>query len=808
MTSSAQFAFSEQRMRDGSGANSDPTLYPGLVEACARACSAMGDMTFLYDDLWEDYAEHGIGSIFLDTLRPLVLDGIVPSNVPPIVAQRLVMHCDEKGEYAEAEKLIWHIDPECIDVHQAVGLCKRHSLYDALVYVYNAGLRDYVSPIIEFLSLIREIQKKRKEEAGSEALAMYLEDAVPNAYKVYDYLGSVLSGIAYPSKRHIETGADQAKGDVYAFLCFGRSSTWAGKLVLTAEDEGGTEPPYPYLRQLLRFDAEALLHSLDLAFEDSYLNAPHEAISRQVIVNIFMDMLAATQSSNVAPLPENATGFIRIFIARNVPKYIQFIHISPTALHRLLVALALDPDRDTCEDRQLAAEFLLSVYNPSGEQDLREYFKRAGFFRILRSMYRSEKEWALLAEAYLQDPTVDVQELFTNLGDMLGRTQSQNDVFQGIVKLLDDYLAPLLRLGLIPTAYMLDKFAPGLHGQAMSHLTQEHLRFKYLRALVQPHLAWDAEDEEVEHPAHPPSKHLEADLQREYLALMCREEPEDVLPLLQSNSGPAFGAEQVIEVCTEHKLFDVIVWVIDRDKDAVAAIQQLGEYDQTQTAELVQWLAAGDNNPYDDNYPSETMARLTALSKMGVRLCEKHKQEELWFQLLRSQIRTVQSTVSVGSVGLTRSQPLINELRSIIQTTFSALTSQSSSEQLSFPRLFRRLLDTSQDGVLPTKNTYTEFRLILTGMLETYRAEGDVLGITKSLVEQDLFEVMQEHILARQRGWKSATPTCAGCSVGLQTVTPADSTADDGDDTLNRGPLVLMATGIVYHQTCVPVSVN
>ncbi|KAG9126651.1 Vacuolar protein sorting-associated protein 8 [Ceratobasidium sp. 392] len=809
MTSSAQFAFSEQRMRDGSGANSDPTLYPGLVEACARACAAMGDMTFLYHDLWEDYAEHGIGPIFLDTLQPLVLDGTVPSGVPPVVAQRLVMHCDEKGEYAEAEKLIWHIDPECIDVHHAIGLCKRHSLYDALVYVYNAGLRDYVSPIIEFLSLIREIQKRRKEEAGSEALATYLENAIPNAYKVYDYLGSVLSGTAYPSKRHIENGADQAKRDVYAFLCFGRSSTWAGKLVLTAEDEGGAEPPYPYLRQLLRFDAEALLHSLDLAFEDSYLNTSHEAVSRQVIINIFMDMLAAPQNSNAMLLSDSAMGFIRIFIARNVPKYIQFIHISPSALHRLLVALASDPDRDTCEDRQLAAEFLLSVYNPSGEQELREHFKRAGFFRILRSMYRSEKQWTLLAEAYLQDPTVGAQELFANLDNILRRMHSQKEVFQDIIKLLETYLAPLLRLGLIPTAYMLDKFAPELHSQAMAHLTAEHLRFKYLRALVQPHLAWDAEDEEVEHPVNPPSKHLEADLQREYLALMCHEEPEAVLPLLQSDSGPAFGAEQVIEVCTEHKLFDVIVWVIDRDRDALTAIQRLGEFDQAQTAELVQWLAVGDNNPYDDNYPSETMARLKALSKMGVRLCERHKQEELWFQLLRSQIRTVQSAVSVGSVDPTRSQPLINELRSVIQITFSALTSQSSSEQLSFPRLFRRLLDTSQDGVLPTKNTYTEFRLILTGMLETYRAEGDVLGITKRLMEEDLFEVLQEHVLARQRGWKSTTPICAGCNVELRTTVSPDSTsADRGDDTLNHGPFVLMASGIAYHQACAPVSVN
>ncbi|CAE7228574.1 unnamed protein product [Rhizoctonia solani] len=814
MVSSAQFAFSEQRMREGSGANTDPTLYPRLVEACAKACVAMDDTSFLYDDLWEDYSEHGIGAIFLDTLIPLVLDNTVPSNIPPVVSQRLVAHCDERGEHKQAEKLIWHIDPECLDVNHAIGLCKRHALYDALIYVYNAGLRDYVSPIVEFLSLIRDIQKRRREDSGSEALEAYLEDAVPNAYKVYDYLNNILTGFSHPSKRRMEEDADQAKASVYSFLCFGRSSTWAGKLVLTAEEDGGVEPPYPYLRQLLRFDAEALLNSLDLAFEDSYLNGPDEAVSRQVIINILLDVLASPPVTSSSNLSASATSFIRIFIARNFPKYPQFIHISPSALHRILVALASDSDSDsdTREDRQLAAEFILSVYNPTGESELRELFKRAGFFRILRSMYRAEKQWVMLAEAYLQDPSVGAHELFTNLDEILERTRAQQDRFDEITALIQNYLHPLVQLGLIQTAYLLDKFAPTLHVHATELLKAEHLRFKYLRALVQPHLAWemDDDDHEVMHIARSPSQHLDASLQREYLSLMCHEEPDTVLPLLESKSGASFDVEQIIDVCSQHKMFNIIVWAINRDRGGPSAITQLEEFQQNQTAEIIQWISAAEDASKEGDYPVEPMARLDALSKTGVRLCEQAKQEDLWFQLLRAQIRTVQSVVSFGSIGLERAQLPINELRTIIQTTFSALTAQSSSEQLSFPRLFRRLLDSSQEELMPTKNTYTEFRLILTGMLETYRAEGDVLGITKRLVEQDLFEVMNEHVLARQRGWRSVVPVCAGCNSELsvkQDAEPQGGSARGEDNAVDHSRLMLMASGIMYHQACAPVSV-
>ena len=77
-----------------------------------------------------------------------------------------------------------------------------------------------------------------------------------------------------------------AKEAVYKFVFDGRSSVWPieeGKLVLTADDENGEEPTYPYTRLLLRFDAESFLHTLDLAFEDSFLNDSDSSISRQKI---------------------------------------------------------------------------------------------------------------------------------------------------------------------------------------------------------------------------------------------------------------------------------------------------------------------------------------------------------------------------------------------------------------------------------------------------------------------------------------------------------------------------------------------
>jgi hypothetical protein len=60
--------------------------------------------------------------------------------------------------------------------------------------------------------------------------------------------------------------------------------------------------------------------------------------------------------------------------------YPHFIQISPSTLHDILISLAEYPGESTREDRQLAAEYLLSVYTPHEGQRMQWIFKEAGFY--------------------------------------------------------------------------------------------------------------------------------------------------------------------------------------------------------------------------------------------------------------------------------------------------------------------------------------------------------------------------------------------------------------------------------------------
>ena len=281
MVASAHYAFSEDRMRDGTHFSPDgrgvdrTSLFERLVVTCARACIALDDCDFLFEDLYSYYDNFGISGIFLTQLEPFILDGTV-HQVPPRITQKLIALHDERGKPDLAERIIWHIDPECLDINQAILLCQKHRLYDALLYVYMRAMKDYVSPVVELLDLVRQVQRYRRMrvEASPRSRAylneIEVEDIAVNAYKIYPYLGNVLTGLTYPSGEPLPVeDVDVAKDDVYAFLFAGRSSVWppghGGRLILTSDEENGVEPTYPYTRLLLRFDAEAFLHTLDLA---------------------------------------------------------------------------------------------------------------------------------------------------------------------------------------------------------------------------------------------------------------------------------------------------------------------------------------------------------------------------------------------------------------------------------------------------------------------------------------------------------------------------------------------------------------
>ncbi|KZT59216.1 hypothetical protein CALCODRAFT_431337 [Calocera cornea HHB12733] len=830
MVASARFAFSEDRMRDSTheapdGRGVDRTwLFEKMVGTCAEACLTLGDNDFLFDDLYERYHDSGIDSIYLNQLEPFVLDGRI-RTIPPHISQGLIAMHEDKGEYEQAEALIWHMDPLSLDINQVIRLCRAQQLYDALIYVYTRCLRDYVTPLVDLLLVMREI---RLRQSGQGALLnghvsqMDVDTLTAPAYKVYAYLGDVLTGVEYPSNGQMdEDDATFAKGMVYAFLFFGRTSPGeSGHLVLTTDEEG-LDVSYPYLRMLLQFDAEAFLHTLDLAFEDSYLNDAGQGVNRQLIINVLLDI------SHLHDLHSEDATFLRIFIARNAPKYPQFVRVTPSTYDRLLLDLASDPDASTREDRQLAAEYLLSAYTPHDGDRLVEVFERAGFYRILRSIYTQERKWPALLSTYLRDEDLPREELFASLDRTLttSKRASKGILLEELRQMILTAIPRLFGSSISDTTILIDNHLPSDHTLVLEAMPpRSYQQFVYLRYLLEPHLLESSDDDRG--PRKRRLDHVDVHARRLYVELLCEYDSSGIIRAIQSLPEGYLDLQEVIQTCNERGLYDIEIWSLDREGHPSKALDRL-EVVMAQQANALADLAESKGDDADDDAQVEKrISQLRAITEMGLRICQERGKEtstselhieEMWFRLLYSEVNMVQlvssaispKSASKGDIPEESHSALVESLRALVQETLVKLisTPTSRSASLSFPALFARLVDSISAS--HHASTYSEFRTILTGMLGHYRSEADTLGIVGHLVGQDLFNAVEEKTRIRKRGWPAKVGSCDSCGRPLdQPETKARSTDVNGSAAPFHEPgtgpedVVIGFSGFAYHKHC------
>lgn len=826
MEASAQYAFSEERMTDNTHITPDnrgvdrTSLFEGLVAACCSASVVLDDFEFLFEDLFQKYDDSGIAPIYLRQLEPFILESKI-RYVPPRITQRLVALHEQDSRPDYVERIIWHMDPSCLDLNQAIRLCQKYHLYDALIFIYTRAMRDYVAPIVELLGLIRNVRRFRKSKkellsrTGSVLEAdSSMESIIINAYKIYPYLANILSGLAYPSEESLdEEEAHQAKRDVYTFVFFGRSSVWppgeGGKLVLTSDEDGGIEPTYPYVRQLLLFDSESFLHSLDIAFEDVFLNDESQTINRSIILRILLEILSSGH------LPQQDITMVNIFIARNVPKYPQFLQITPSTLHNVLIALAQDPDQKTREDRQLAAEYLLSVYNPHDSEHIVTLFEHAGFYRILRSWHYHERRWSKLLSTYVDDPDISSLELLGQIENVIQTANRQKDmVSNDLIVIVSDSLPRLLRADIPGTARLIHKIAPELHLKSLEslggHDNADQDRYEYLHSL----LFFRSEDD----PNYSPkvmatSGTLSSSLYKTFFDLQCRFHPDNVVPSLRDLPKEKLDLEQIMETCEYHGVYDAVVWATNWCGNPRRALLKADQFQQRITHEL---LVVTHSDPSKVRHHLQSLQTIAQVSRD---ICMENSKalttdiplEDMWFELLNGEIRSVQIISSSSSISpplgdghsnhtadhLEYLETIVSSLRSLVQTTFSSLVSITSTSSISFPQLFKRLINATPSA---TGSHYKEFRVILTGMLESYRADEDLLIMLKHLIDRDLFETISQVTREQAYGWSASRGICSYCHQPLS----KDLSGSKGSTSKLNGiyPIVVSRNGVIFHANC------
>jgi hypothetical protein len=479
-----------------------------LTKVCLKAWNVVNKPDFILEQLFQLYKQYTQTEIFFDQISDVVSNLQTSPYISPSVFSELVQLFVLKPAYHKRlEHLICLLDINSLDLNLIFSLSKEHRLVDSLFYLWNHILDDFISPFVKFLELTQSIDTKDQVDA----------------LKIYPYISYILTGRVYPTGKSFD--AEKAKSYVYFFIFHESLIAWpqqGGKVVRLAKptdrDENGIDNNYPYLRKLMEFNSSAFFTALHEAFEDPLLNtvttigdtgdpaiAFGQSVTRQKIVDILLEL---------EPLIEkNETRlFLDVFVARNYPKYIQFISVPEASLLKTLTRLAAckSTDERVRADCELGLIALLSVYTKRHEipDKVLMDMTQNEYYEPLEYIYRSREDrlnlirtkllrlentpneapmgskelLELISHAYKHVSNNDETESDSNSDS----SSKINEVREELTHLVDTHFRALAKLdGGTRLARIVSRYAPELHENVSALADDPALQRGYLASLMQ-----------------------------------------------------------------------------------------------------------------------------------------------------------------------------------------------------------------------------------------------------------------------------------------------------------------------------------
>ena len=79
-------------------------------------------------------------------------------NLPVNISQEFVKHYEITERFMALEACITHLNVTSLDIHQVMNVCWANGLYDAIIYIYNNGMKDFVTPAEELLGVLIKVR--------------------------------------------------------------------------------------------------------------------------------------------------------------------------------------------------------------------------------------------------------------------------------------------------------------------------------------------------------------------------------------------------------------------------------------------------------------------------------------------------------------------------------------------------------------------------------------------------------------------------------------------------------------------------
>ncbi|ELK00772.1 Vacuolar protein sorting-associated protein 8 like protein [Pteropus alecto] len=712
--------------------------FQDMVPVIVDYCLLLQRKDLLFSQMYDKLSENSVAKgVFLECLEPYILsDKLV--GITPQVMKDLIVHFQDKKLMENVEALIVHMDITSLDIQQVVLMCWENHLYDAMIYVYNRGMNEFISPMEKLFKVIAPPLNAGKT---------LTDEQVVMGNKLLVYISCCLAGRAYPLGDIPEDLVPLVKNQVFEFL-----------IRLHSAEASLEEEIYPYVRTLLHFDTREFLNVLALTFED-FKNDKQAVEYQQRIVDILLKVMV--ENSDFTP---SQVGCLFTFLARQLAKPDNTLFVNRTLFDQVLEFLCSPDDDSRHSERQ---QVLLELLQAGGivqfeESRLIRMAEKAEFYQICEFMYEREHQYDKIIDCYLRDPLRE-EEVFNYIHNILSIPGHSAEEKQSVWQKAMDHIEELVSLKPCKAAELVATHFSEQIETVIKKLQNQVLLFKFLQSLLDPREGIHVNQESLQ---------ISPCITELFIELLCQFNPNQVIETLQVLE--CYRLEETIQIAQRYQLHEVTAYLLEKKGDIHGAFLIMLKRLQSKLQEITQQ----DENTKENSSlkeVEETTVETIALCQRNSHNLNQQQREALWFPLLEAMMAPQKLSSSAA--------PHLHS-EALKSLTMQVLNSMAAF--IALPSILQRIL---QDPVYG-KGKLGEIQGLILGMLDTFNYEQTLLETTTSLLNQDLHWSLCHLRASVTRG---LNPKQDYCSICLQQYKRRQEMADE---------IIVFSCGHLYHSFC------
>ncbi|XP_066928995.1 vacuolar protein sorting-associated protein 8 homolog [Clytia hemisphaerica] len=746
--------------------------FRALVAPSINYCLLINDLDLLFTAVYERFSDDAVAKRgFLEGLEMYILDSKI-KFLTPVVMQDLIEHYESTDQVDKIQACFVHLDLSTVDIDNLVRLCWAHKLYDLVIYVFNKGLRDYLTPLEKLIKILHDALQ------NTDGPLSFVDNQLGCTILVY--LSCCLAGNQYPIGQIDANLVQEVKSDIFTSIIIKRS------------EHADFHETYPHVRTLLLFDTREFLNVLSIAFEEKEFEPESEAVAvgalskRQKIVDVLLQVMV----NNPAFSP-SLVGALFTFIARQMAKHEGSIHVNKLLFEQVLEYLTNPDEEKRHEEREQALLELLAAggLKQFPDEQVLALSESAKFYRVCEIIYKKKRQHGKVLSCYSRDPARRLQ-IFEYIDQTLvddSFTDLEREEFSAaVLEVTND----LVLINSLKFARLIMKHFTEMTNKVVHGLKdQPEIQYTFLKGVFEAKSGYSKDDaKKVAKRAK-----IDHDVHERFIELMCFYEPERVLRYLQNSD--TYRLEQALAIVQANKIVHAAAYLLERMGDVESAFKLL--HDDLQ--ENVDKLSRCFKELPDENEVSDELETILSQTRKAMqevlRLCLRNSQrlesedrEALWFPLLETVMapqRTIKNTSSSHFLVFKEfTKEVLNNMMSFI----------------SMPAVLEKIM---QDPTYKS-GKFGEIKELILGMLETYNYELTLLETTKKILGRDLHGQYKRQKQFLSRGFQPATSKCELCFRSTNTTENLTSLSASN----NRSEIIFFRCGHIFHKSCLEGSIG